>query len=329
VETTRDIINSEREGSASTLRKQLYLLGIGKDAEDKGLEAMGIKCPNIVTPDDVKRGDIMEAYRQYYAPNNMVISVVGNFLESEALAKIEALFGKLHKKTIPTRQYKAKRKLAGPLQFNSTLSPIVDSDASVGIGFLLPGKRSDKIFVLRLLESYLHNRVYRRIRIDEGLAYAPFAKIYELDEVSILDVSSDVEISYMDQVLSIMEEEIAFLANGNVNKEAFEKVKRGLLLSYAQGFESNEDYADYYVGRAWELKELGRFRDEELAIGIASINDVKEMARHYLVDQNMLVYRTQPTLTYHQMFVSIALLMLLVTLAVTVYLHRSRKLRHA
>jgi len=326
---TRDIINQERGGSASTLRKRLYLNAIGKDAEDKGLEAMGLKCPNIVTPDEVKREDILEAYRRYYVPNNMVISVVGNFREPGALAKIEALFGKLHKNSIPTRQYKAKRKIAGPLQFNSTFSPIVDSDASVGIGFLLPGKRSDEIFVLRLLESYLHDRIYRRIRIDEGLAYAPFARTYELDEVSILDVSSDVEIRHMDQVLSIMEEEIALLANGKVNKETFEKVKKGLLLGYAQGFESNEDYADYYVGHAWELKKWGKFRDEESAIEIANINDVKAMAKLYLVDLNMLVYQTRPTLTYHQLFVSLAMLIIFITLSATIYIHRKRKQRQA
>ncbi|HEX5064645.1 MAG TPA: hypothetical protein VFY49_00895, partial [Myxococcota bacterium] len=48
-----------------------------------------------------------------------------------------------------------------------------------------------------------------------------------------------------------------------VDVEALEQAREGLLLTYAQGLESNADVADYYVSSLFELAENGGFVDEE------------------------------------------------------------------
>lgn len=323
IELSRSIINQENGGASSAFKKYLYTKDIGKNSSEKALELLGINCPNIMTPDDVTRQDIIDAYDKYYKPNNMVFVIVGNFDESEALSWIEKLFSHLPSTDLPKRIDKKPQKFIGPVELSGTLSPIIASENGVGVDFILPSLWSDDIYILRLLESYLDDLIYQRLRVETGYAYSPGATLYEEEDLSLMELSADVEKENMGTALELIRQNIESVRDGNIDTEKFEEIKKGLLLSYAQGLETNEDYSNYYIRHERELRDTGKFRNEEELVSNATIDDVKRLAAKYLTESNMIIYRNSPTLTHNQFFLFIAWIIFLIA-GVLIYLFIQR-----
>ncbi len=97
--------------------------------------------------------DVHAFFRTYYAPNNAVLTISGDFESAEARRLVEEYFG-----DIPAQPQPNRRSLSEPVQTESTWQMVEDPLAQVPaliLGYPGPARRSDDYFTLVLLDMVL------------------------------------------------------------------------------------------------------------------------------------------------------------------------------
>lgn len=313
VELTRDIIHRESGGKPSAIRQWLYRHGIGRDAYTNALLKMfpdsSVVCPSLQTAVGITREDIMETFNNYYVPNNMQLVLVGEFNRDEVLDKINNTFGLLKSKPVKRKYRKLPAPYnSGPADISGTFSPVVDSEALVGLLYRTKGDISPDIHPLTVIEFYLDTQLYNSLRVEKGLSYAPESDQVNWDRYGVFTLGTDVDLGKIDVAVRYLKNEVDNLRNGSFNPDDIMKSKQKILLSWVQGFESNSDIANYYVSRHYEFKMYGALIDHEDGIEHVSMDDIKKVAKLYFDDDNSATIKYAPALSYTQLYVLIVVI---------------------
>lgn len=306
IEQTREIIRQELGGKTSALRRWLYRRGIGKSALTKSREALlpgtGIVCPGLDTPANIAEGDVKQAYRDYYVPNNMSMIIVGNFDETAVLRQINDTFGRMATSNATTHNLTTPPYPDQAREVSGTFSPLLGSNAAVGVAYRTDGLGSPDFYALWVLYVYLDRALYERIRVAEGLSYSPEA-MYSWDvDYGLFAAVADAELGKLDVVGAMIDEEIDKLRRRPPDNDELENAKRRILLARVQGYESNAGVASYYVRNLHELRIHGRLLDHETAIANLTPSDIQRVVSKYLREDRQIAFRSVPTLTYTQFF---------------------------
>lgn len=312
IELTRDIIHRELGGEASALRRWLYERGIGKSATTKAYETLlpgqAVVCPALDSPDGVTEAGIRQAYSHYYVPDKMSLIVVGNFDEPSLLNQIKQTFGRLPRSGAPHEPLIAPPYPDRAAELTGTLSPLLDSSATVAFAYRTEGKNSVDLHALWVLYIHLNRVLYERIRVGAGLSYNPQAAYLWETDYGVFAASADTEIDQIETVKVMLQEELDTLRRVPPSNEDIESAKRRILLARVQGFESNADVAGYYVSHLHELTKSGRLIDHEAIIAALTPLDVHAVAAKYLRKDRQVVIRSTPTLTYTQFYTLLAVI---------------------
>jgi predicted Zn-dependent peptidase len=125
--------------------------------------------------------DVQDFFRIYYAPNNAVLTLVGDFQPEEALAKIKKYFGE-----IPAQPAPPTPDLAEPKQTAERRKTIEDPFAQVprlDIAFKIPPGNTSDVYSLDVLSTALgggqSSRLYQTLVKDKELAVNVFCYIEE------------------------------------------------------------------------------------------------------------------------------------------------------
>jgi len=135
--------------------------------------------------------DVQDFFRIYYAPNNAVLTLVGDFEPAEALAKIKKYFGDIPSQTAPP-----KPDLAEPKQTAERSKTIEDPFARVpriDIAFKIPPGNTPDEYALDVLSTALgegqSSRLYQTLVKDKELAVNVFCYVEEHKGPSTFNVT--------------------------------------------------------------------------------------------------------------------------------------------
>lgn len=313
VDLARDVIHLENGGKTSRLRRWLYERGIGKSAAAKAVEVLlpGIYCPGLPTPDGITEADIIAAHKAYYVPDNMTLVVVGNFERDKLLSHIKRTFGRMKRSTHRRRKLAVPPYPSGAKTITGTLSPILGSDGEVMFAFRTDGEESPDSSSLWVLGEYLDRVLYEKIRVDEGLAYSPGASNSTDEKMGYFIIHADSELEKIEQVKRLLKKELEKIRREPPKTEEVEAVKQSILLSQAQGYESNGDLADYYISNLYELKARGKLSDREALLERVTPEDLQRVAAKYFVTEREVIVWSTPTLTFTQFYIGLGLMIAL------------------
>jgi predicted Zn-dependent peptidase len=135
--------------------------------------------------------DVQDFFRVYYAPNNAVLTLVGDFEPADALAKIRKYFG-----SIPSQPTPPAPDLAEPQQTAERRKTIEDPFAQVprlDIAFKIPPGNTPDEYALDVLSSALgegqSSRLYQSLVKDKELAVNVFCYVEEHKGPSTFNVT--------------------------------------------------------------------------------------------------------------------------------------------
>jgi len=322
VEISRDIIHRESGGEPSSIKQWFRKQGLGVNATVKAVLQLvpgtNFVCEQLVTASNISRDDIITTFEKYYVPGNMALIAVGDFDRDKLLKQIRRTFGSLPVAPLPERIKPAIEEPASYDPVTGTLSPLLSDDANIGIMYRLPSYWSDDNYPRMLIEEYLHFKVSETIRYDRGLAYAPDAWSYSTNQFGLFGVSADVNIDDIDDALLLINNEMDGLAKHSMTKTQLEKSKMKILLQGVQGYESNKQFADYYLSQYVLFRKKRVFENTEERIEAVTIDDIDRVVKEYLSqDKAVTIYET-PTLTYTQLYLLISVFFVALMLVVVV-----------
>lgn len=329
VDISRGIIHRESGGRPSAFKQWFYKNGIGKVggllAREILLEGTPYVCQNLEMADDIKRSDILDAYHRYYIANNMTLIVVGDFKSAEMKTRIDSTFGVMKSGKPYLRQISHPNPNEKELLLTSTFSPILDNEALVGVVYATVGTQSPDFYHMWFIERYLQDKLYKKIRVEEGKSYSPTVFVMGYSDVGVLAAIADTDLSAMDDVVNMIQHEIDILVQNPVSEEVFSLVKEKLLTSIVKGYESNTEIADYYTESISELNKHGVLTKVEEKINTLSVSEIQRVAKKYLGAAPRLVFHNTPTMTYLQFGLILAAILLFVIFLAIRFLHGRHK----
>ncbi len=252
--------------------------------------------PVIGWRSDVEKVGVPECRRffdTYYAPNNLVMVVVGDFDTAETLAHVKRVFGRLRPaESIP------RNPTEEPTQHGERRA-VVEFDVrspSVWAAWHAPATGHPDGPSLdvagQILSGGRASRLYRRLVYQEQQALAADGGYWELQDAGLFYATASVRPgASIDRVESLLFSEIARLRDTPVGAEELERAKRQLLVSLVDGLATTHALAAR-IGSDYVL--LGRIRplDERIAqIQAVTAADVQRVARSYLQDSGRSVVR--------------------------------------
>ena len=236
-------------------------------------------------------------FDHYYAPNNIVIAIVGDFDADEALALVEATFGALPPAAEiprnPTQEPEQRGERRATIAFDLR-SPVL------AVAWHAPPTGHPDAEALDVLSQILSDgrssRLYRRLVYESQLALGAEGAYWEMQQAGIfyafVAVRPGAEI---ERVESTLFDEIERVAREPVRPEELKKAKRQLEVGLVNGLATNHALANR-IG--YDFVTLGRIRplEERLAaIEAVTAEDVQRVAKSYLAaDRRSVVWVVPP-----------------------------------
>jgi predicted Zn-dependent peptidase len=236
-----------------------------------------------------------EFFQAYYAPNNILIAIAGDFDAEEALAIVRRTFGRLEPSDVPR---------------NPTLEPEQDGERRATVHFdvrspLLaaawhapPTGHADAEaldVMSQILSAGRSSRLYRALVYDAQQALSAEGGYWELDDAGVFYAFANVRPdASIERVESLFFGEIERLKTELVSEGEVDKAKRQLEVGLVNGLATSHALAAR-IGR--EVASLGRVRplaERLAAIQAVSAADVQRVARTYLREEKRTVVHVVP-----------------------------------
>ena len=256
----------------------------------------------------LKADDLRDWYRQYYAPNNAVLVIVGDVDAKKTLKTAAELFGNIPAKQQPDRNMLANEPFKRePVNFQTT--SVVTRQPLVSLNYRVPGLESldDRLpYALDVLSEILSGNSSSRLdknlirgkqmALSTGASYDLISR--EMPLFSIFAMPADnVEV---DAVIAELRRELKDIAENGVSAEELNRIKAQSEASEIYERDSMEAQASIIgrlEARGFEYSDEAEIRRRLKAV---SVEDVQAAAQ-LLTDDRLatVVVMPDPKILYH------------------------------
>jgi len=233
------------------------------------------------TIDAITRDDIEDFYQYFYAPNNVMLAVWGNFDSDEMLAQLKELFTDWERQENPLPEVPME-----PTTTQSRRVLVANKDdvtqARFAVGHV--GMRADdpdyySMQVMnRILGGSFSDRLFNEVRSNLGLAYNVGSNLgSSFARPGTFQAYCGTKNGTTDQALNAVLGEIDKMRDAPVTDEELENAKEGILNSYVFNFVSKQQVLNRLVNYeyyGYPEDYLETYTDNVRAVSKADVQDV-------------------------------------------------------
>jgi len=236
----------------------------------------------------ITRDDIVDFYRNYYVPNNSLLSLVGDFRMEEVIKLVEETFGKWQ----PAPGFRLPE-VPSPLRQKEAIERFVfapKEQVNIFIGHPGIERRNEDYYRLLVMDTILGSspgftsRIPRVLRDEQGLAYTTFSNV-----TSSAGIDPGRFIAYigtspenLDRALAGLRHEIRRIVEEPVTEDEVESAKAYLTGNFVFDFQTSAQIAAFLIEA--EVYGLGFDYLEKYPklIRAVSAENISEVARKYI-----------------------------------------------
>ncbi|MBV6825451.1 pitrilysin family protein [Pseudomonas sp. PD9R] len=321
INAAKQVVEREDGGHYSHLQRWLDRQDLGHTASNQLAVELGLKCQERAEVDQLTREQLEKVRKDWYAPNNMTLIVVGD-LDRLLPAYLERTYGALEAIN-PTDHLPLPEIKASAAHERSLIHGFVGGGAK--LHWLVPEPvledQHDETF--DLLKDYLDWALYRELRLAHGLSYGPWAEREVFGGVGFMSLNADLERDDVAEAQEVLDELKARLLKDGLNAETFNRLKQAAIARQAWAVQGNSALADYYWGALGDYED-GRFADPAKELQGVTLEEANKAMRELLLQPGYLRIE-KPLLSYDQVLWAIAgVLGLLVLILAAWRFHRRR-----
>jgi zinc protease len=239
----------------------------------------------------IEREDLLRFQRDFFAPNNALVSIVGDFKIKDLLPVVERRFGPWISRDVPLSPIK---KPVRQSQRREKFIPMPVQQSNIYLGHLGIERTNPDFYALQVLDTILGGgagftaRIPQRLRDELGLAYTTFASITSTAGLDPGRFLAYIGTSPENTKLAIegLLNEIRRVVDEPVTREELQDAKDFLTGSFVFAFESSAQIARFLVQAS--IYDLGFDYGERYPnlIQAVTADDVSRVAVKYLDTQN-------------------------------------------
>ena len=269
---------------------------VGETAYDN----FGYKHSTIGSMDDLNAAsleDVKNFFKTYYAPNNAVVAVVGDFKTDDALAKIKKYF-----EDIPSQPPAPRPDMTEPQQTAERRKTLEDNFAQIprlDIVYKIPSYDSPDYMPLNvtlgILGSGQSSRLYQKLVKETQLAQNVLASAGSRRATGLASVIALYRPAVNpEEVEKVIYTEVRKLQTEPVADWELEKVRMRYRHDHAQQLSSTLTRAIQlaYYTVAWNDPNV--INTEEARLDAVTKDDILRVAKKYLTQENRTVVTTVP-----------------------------------
>jgi zinc protease len=299
VESERTVIISERQGreNSPSFRLAEEVQAAAFRVHSYHHEVIG----DMVDLETMTRDDLYQHYRQYYAPNNAIAVVVGDFKTRAMLARIKELFGGYKPKPRTERRPRTEPEQKGERRVTVTGE---GETAFLEAVYHVPNATHPDFYPLVALDSILagatslnmfgggtsnkSSRLYRAL-VETGLAASVSGGLSPTLDPYVYSIFCTVRQGQTPTAVeAALDAEIERIRSEPVSADELAKAVKQARALFAYGAESVTNQG-YWLGHT-ELFDSYRWFDSYLErLGAVTVADVQRAAQQYLPRTNRTV----------------------------------------
>ncbi|HYX43138.1 MAG TPA: pitrilysin family protein, partial [Pyrinomonadaceae bacterium] len=248
--------------------------------------------------DDASVEDVREFFRIYYAPNNAVLVIVGDFDSQEARALVEKYFA-----TIPSQPAPPGVDVNEPPEVAARFESYPDRFAQLPalmLGWKVPARRTPDFYALALASDLLlegeSSRLYQKLVKGDESVVAVQGGIGERRGPSSLYLFAIPKPGRTTaEIKAAIQREIAQLTTDGPSDEEMEKLRNNLLNDTVRGRQSTMYCAQRIAEYALYDGDPQLFNTELENFLIVTPTQIKAAAAHYLNTDDYALLEVVPT----------------------------------
>lgn len=333
VEEERQVIIQEAGGELGSVFRLLERLGFGYDVYGAVLATLFPDSTLVLNAigseaslGRLSHGDLLEHYRTYYVPDNMVLIVVGDVTLEEVHDLAQTYLGEL----APGRT--AIGRPARPAPFNGPVvlrlrGPNVDDWGRLSIGYRTTGANHPDRHSLDMVAEVLRFRLNESVRLERGLVYGIEAANQTFTDAGYFEVWTASEGQNLAEIQTLVEAELDRLKAEPISPDDLTRARQRLNGRRAMWLETNAAQADWLVDVALWLPPDQPMPDEFAGTDAVSAADVQRVAQAYFVPENRFTALYRPVITLTKAAVWAGVVLGIIILMVVYRRWRRRKAR--
>jgi zinc protease len=247
--------------------------------------------------DDATIDDVREFFRIYYAPNNAVLAVCGDFDSQEARALIEKYFA-----SIPAQPAPAPVDVSETEEVSARGETYPDPFAqlpAIMIGWKVPARRTEDYYSLSLASDLLldgdSSRLYQRLVKGEELVVAIQGGVGERRGPSTVYVFAIPKPGRTTQeIRATIQEEVKRLADEGPTPEEMEKLRNTLLNDAVRSRQSTLYRAQRLAEYALYDGDPNLFNTELESYLVVTPEEIRRAVGRYLLTDNLSIMEVIP-----------------------------------
>jgi len=303
LDITKDNLDNQRNAVQEERRLGLDNQAYGKSGEVQQeliYDNFAYKHSVIGSMDDLNAAtvqDVSEFFKMYYAPNNAVLVLVGDFKTADALAKIKASF-----ESIPRQPDPPKVDMTEPQQKEerrATVPDVLARAARVDLAYKAVEGNTADFYALQVLASVLQSgqssRLYQKLVKEKEMVTGVGGFMDEKRGVGAMYTNATLRPGQKtEDVEAVIYAEIDRLKKEPIADWELQKAKNNTRRNLINGLQAS-------ITRAITLGQYTVYYNEPALINsrldkVAAVTkeDVQRVANKYLVDSNRTVVITMP-----------------------------------
>jgi predicted Zn-dependent peptidase len=229
----------------------------------------------------ITRDEMVAYFRTYYAPNNCILLLVGDFDPKDARAKIAQYFGSIPRQTPPAPPVNSE-----PEQNGEKLAYVryPSETVSIDVGYKAPSVKSDDIWTLDILSNILSggesSRLHQALVYDQQIALSASASYRAGLEPGLFEFYVEMKPGHTaDEAQKALYAEIQRLATDGPTERELQKARNQAEAGFVEALKTNNGAGQalaYFEHEHGDYKQFFTAIDHYRAVSAA---DCKRVAQ--------------------------------------------------
>lgn len=241
--------------------------------------------------------DCERFYATYYAPNNAIVVVVGDFLEEALLSQLQEHYGAIPPATLPPHRFEPEP----PQQAERVLALEQPTPTEkLALGYKSPALGEAEYAVLTVLNEVLtggrSSRLYRALITRDELASEVRGSASPTRDPGLYELWVSLREGHRaEEALAVIEQTLAEIAARGVEQSELDKAKNRLELGFLHGMETASGKAEQIGFYETVLGDAARIFRQLEAYRAVQREDVSRLVRERLVPNQRTTLLVRPS----------------------------------
>ena len=227
---------------------------------------------------EMTREKLVKYFKEQYRPENIVISIAGNFSYEDISEILNNGLGTIENIS-PEREYN------GAMEIRSIENKITKDTNQIHLCFntkgcsLTSNMRYEVAIISNTLAGNMSSRLFQKIREDRGLAYSVFSYTSSFEEGGLFTVYVGTTKKDYKEVLEIIENEFEDIKENGITEYELQKSKNQFLSAVTFGLESSKGRMNRMANSYLLYKEIKSLDEILEQIEKITVEDIKKAAQ--------------------------------------------------